>query len=172
MKQIKNFDEQWNDEVFDIAAINIPLLFPDETLRNDKIWIKKRVVVDDIIFDKEYKYDESHIETAILKPSIQEKLYTLKDGHGNIIEDTSDIFPAKAWMSDNGQERCMMFAAAKEAKGDVLVAGLGLAIYPQFVLLLNCPIQSITIIENNQEVIDLVKMNWIKNEYKIVSKLQ
>ena len=167
MNKRKNFDENWSDEIFDIEAINMPLILPDKTSKeNNKIWVDKQVTADDVIFGKEHRYDGVRTETAILKPSIKEKLYTIRDSSGKVVEDIPELFPAKAWMSDSGQERCMMFASAKFAKGDVLVAGLGLAIYPQFVLALNRPVKSITIIENNQQIIDLIQTNWFKDEYR------
>ena len=44
------------------------------------------------------------------------------------------VFPPPAWMSDSAMERSMMYHAALRARGDVLIGGLGLAIYPQLVL--------------------------------------
>ena len=44
MKKIKNFDEKWSDEIFDIEAIEMPLLFPTETPKNGKIWIKNKLL--------------------------------------------------------------------------------------------------------------------------------
>ncbi len=90
--------------------------------------------------------------------------YKMQDLEGNTIEDANSlvdlIFPPKAWMTDSAQERCMTFAAAALARGKLLIGGLGLAIYPQFALLLKRPLTSITIVENNRDVIDLVGNDW------------
>jgi spermidine synthase len=157
------FDPTWQDDIFDSRAIDIPLSLPNTTPRNDDVWIAERKVSSEMIFGKEHIYKEPCSRTSILKPSNMSQEYEVRDMQGNIISDTSMMFPAKAWMSDSGEERCMMFSAAKEAKGHVLVAGLGLAIYPQFALALNRPLKSITIIEQNEKIIDFVKEAWLNH---------
>ena len=52
---------------------------------------------------------------------------------------------------------------ARTARGDVLVGGLGLAVYPQFVLYLKRPVNSITIVESSSEIIDIVGQKWCEN---------
>ncbi len=65
----------------------------------------------------------------------------------------------KLWMSDVPQERLMMFNNAIESFGRILVGGLALGIYPQYAMI-RAPemaaVESITIIERNADVIDLI----------------
>ncbi|MEM9944884.1 MAG: hypothetical protein AAF810_02340 [Cyanobacteria bacterium P01_D01_bin.36] len=56
----------------------------------------------------------------------------------------------------------MMLAAAKLARRHVLVGGLGLGIYPQFVLGLGRPVDSITIVESDARVIEIVARAWLE----------
>jgi hypothetical protein len=118
------------------------------------------------MFNDEIELEKPRMVTTILKRSDMVNYYNkATDGKGNVIplDDSvyNFIFPPKAWMSDSMQERYMMFAAAKKARGKVLVGGLGLAIYPQFVFYLQRPIESITILEKNATVIKLVRDPWI-----------
>ncbi|MCK5871503.1 MAG: hypothetical protein KAG26_01655, partial [Methylococcales bacterium] len=152
----KYFNPLWRDDCFDLQALEIPLLFPDSPNKsniNDEIWINKQRVNEEFIFECHHKYDSPRQRVAILKPSNMAQHYKVTNAHDEVITPNQSMlnafFPPKAWMTDNGQERCMMLAAAKLAKGDVLVAGLGLAIYPQFIFALKRPVKSITIIESN-----------------------
>ncbi len=167
MSQNSKFDPSWRDDVFDPMAIEIPLVFPEDTQPNGEIWIKSKPCFREVVFKEEYKHEKPRWQTSILKKSEMMKHYTAKDIQGNVIpmDDNSIydmVFPPKAWMSDTIQERCMMLAAAKQAQGKVLVGGLGLAIYPQLVFHLQCPIDSITIVESNAKVIELVREPWLK----------
>ena len=163
-----HFDPTWRDDVFDVRAVEMPLAFPDATPRNDRLWIETRPVREEIIFGHRQTYRPYRVVTAVLKPSEMSKYYTFvaKDGRGNILPPdnalNSYIFPPKAWMTDNGEERCSMFAAAQLARGHVLVGGLGLAVYPQFALGLNCPVESLTIVERDPEIIRLVLPEWFE----------
>ena len=160
------FDPTWRDDIFDTQAIDIPLALPDTTPRNSDVWVEKQKIWNEVIFENESIYGLPRFVTAILKTSDMSKQYTLQDSHGNIVSNNSIIsmmFPAKAWMTDSGEERCMMFAAAKKAKGHILVGGLGLGLYPQFILALNRPVKSITIIEQNKNIIDFVKQAWLNH---------
>lgn len=159
------FDPTWRDDVFDIQAVEIPLALPESTPRNNRVWIDVRPVRYEMILERQHTYDPYRLVTTVLKPSDMAGYYTVKDGHGQIIPaddpTISVIFPPKAWMSDSGEERCMMFAAAKLAKGHVLVGGLGLGVYPQFALALHRPVESLTIIERDSEIIDFVTRAWL-----------
>jgi hypothetical protein len=165
-RQKSKFDPTWRDEVLDPVAIEIPLVFPDDTPPNGKIWIKSKPIFREMVFKEEYKHEKPRWETSILKRSDMINYYTATDSNGNVIpqdDPAYDVFfPPKAWMSDTIQERCMMHAAAKLARGKVLVGGLGLAIYPQLVFHMQRPIESITILEQNANVIELVQEPWQK----------
>lgn len=58
------------------------------------------------------------------------------------------------WMSDVPQERLMMFNNAQASSGRVLVGGLGLGLYPQYVM---PHAHSITIIEENPAICRVVE---------------
>jgi len=119
------------------------------------------------MFKDEIKLEKPRWVTSIVKRSDMANYYKATDSKGNVIPPDDPVynfvFPPKAWMSDSMQERYMMFAAAKKARGKVLVGGLGLAIYPQFVFYLQRPIQSITILEKNATVMKLVRDPWINS---------
>jgi hypothetical protein len=82
------------------------------------------------------------------------------------------IFPPKALMTDSLQERSMMYSAALEARGNVLVGGLGLCIYPQMIINLRRPVDKITVVDNCKEIIDIVWSNIQKRaQNEIVHKI-
>lgn len=57
------------------------------------------------------------------------------------------------WMSDTPQERLMMYNNAQASQGNILVGGLGLGLYPQYV----APrARSLTIVERSQAIADIV----------------
>jgi spermidine synthase len=58
------------------------------------------------------------------------------------------------WMSDVPQERLMMFNNAQASSGRVLVGGMGLGLYPQYVI---SHIESLTIIEQNAEICRVIE---------------
>ena len=160
------FDPDWRDDVVDLRALEISLALPDPMPRNGHIWVEVRAMHHETIFGQQHTYEQFRLETAILKPSEMTQRFTLLDEQGNEIAPdgsiASTIFPPKAWMSDSGEERCMMLAAANLAKGHILVGGLGLGIYPQFVLALGHPIDSITIVESDPYVIEIVTRAWLE----------
>ncbi len=160
------FDPLWRDDIYDSKAIDMPLALPDATPSNSDVWVEKKEIWDEVIFENKHTYEVPRFITAVLKPSDMSQHYSLKDSQGNTVLDdaiSSMMFPAKAWMSDSAEERCMMYAGAREARGHILVGGLGLGIYPQFVLALNRPVKSITIIEQNKNIIDFVKGAWLNH---------
>ena len=173
------FDPNWRDDVFDAQALEILLALPDPMPRNDSIWVEVQALHHETIFDQRHAYEPYRLETAILKPSELSGQFALADQDGRAIASDSSIasaiFPPAAWMSDSGEERCMMLAAAKLARGHVLVGGLGLAIYPQFVLALGRPVDSITIVESDARVIKIVACAWLERKpehRKIVNIVQ
>lgn len=160
------FDPTWRDDVFEQQAVETPLALPHATPRNQRAWIDVRAIRHETIFGHQHIYEPYRLVTSVLKPSDMAQYYTVKDGHGNVLAaddpTIAAIFQGKAWMSDSGEERCMMFAAAKLAKGHVLIGGLGLGVYPQFVLALQRPVTSLTILERDPEIIDLITTAWFQ----------
>lgn len=169
------FDPTWRDDMFDVQAITLPLALPAVTPRNDRSWVDVRVVRHETIFGHRHVYEPCRVVTSVLKPSDMPQYYTVRDGHGHVVDVdnplTAAMFPAKAWMSDSGEERCMMFAAAKHAKGHVLVGGLGLGVYPQFVLALQRPVVSMTIVERDPDIIALMTKAWLQSNPEHAQKV-
>ena len=162
------FDPDWRDDVFDALALDISLSLPDPMLRNNSIWVEAKALHQETIFEQQHTYEPYRLETAILKPSKLSQQLTLLGQDGREITPDGDIasaiFPPKAWMSDAGEERCMMLAAAKLARGHVLVGGLGLGIYPQFALALGRPVNTITIVESDARIIEIVTRAWLERK--------
>lgn len=157
-----NFDPFWNDNVFDLSVIDIPLIFPDDTPRNNEsgIWVQSKFELVESAFGQEIQHNLRRCVKYLLKKSDLINYYTLQDSSGNTSPKDSMvydvIFPPQAWMTDSLQERCMVYVAAQRARGKILVGGLGLAMYPQFCFYLGRPIESITIVEKEKTVVDLV----------------
>jgi len=56
-----------------------------------------------------------------------------------------------------------MLAAAKMARGSVLIGGMGLAVYPQFVIALDRPVTDMTIVECHPKIIKIISEAWLKH---------
>lgn len=160
----KYFNPNWSDLKLDLKVADIPLYLPEEIKKkeNSNIWIKRKTVLEELFGKELIKLEKPRSIVSILRKSSAGKNMNLEITNlkGEKIE-TEDsfydfIFPPRVWMSNNLQEKVMMYNAAKLAKGKILVGGLGLGIYPQLVLFLNRPVSSITIVENNSEIINLV----------------
>lgn len=165
-------DPFWKDEVFDPLVWEIPLRLPETAPERGKIWIERHPVYEETVCGTPVKHEPPMIRTCIVKDSDLSKYAELTD-YMEMTENEPNTtppdslerrvaFPPKSWMNDSGTERCMMLAAAKRARGRVLVGGLGLAIYPQIVLWLGCPVDSITIIEREPDVIRLGEETWLR----------
>ena len=172
-----SFNPDWRDDVAEMEAKDIPLTLPPDTVnRSDKkIWVESRYVLSEQLFFQTYRYDIPRKRTYLLRQSDAGKHYTITDDKGNQLEGDQQrttynfIFPPRVLMADGLQERSMAYAATKTACGDILVGGLGLAVYPQIVLHLKRPVTSITIVESSREVIDIVGRKWFehKNQQQI-----
>jgi len=161
------FDPEWRDDVFDPAALEIPLVFPSDSARNDGIWVQSRCEFEETVFGKVHRHASPRVIKAIVKKSDLAAYHTLSDSAGNVTPRSHPVydvlFPPKAWMSDSVEERCTTLAAARLARGKILVGGLGLAVYPQFVLHLQRPFHSMTLVEREPRVIELIRQAWIKS---------
>ncbi len=73
------------------------------------------------------------------------------------------------WMNITPNEIETMDKAVKEAKGDVLVFGLGLGYFP-FMALLKDDVKSITVIENDRNIINLFN-KYLKDKFPHQEKL-
>lgn len=165
MKNDTTFDPNWRDDVFDEKVLDIPLMLPRIIEPNSKIWVSKKVVRGEEVFGKFHKYDEPRILTAIVKKTQPHPGRRLTDEDGNEVSTDNPVWdflnPPKAWMTDAAQELMTMYSAAKEARGDVLVGGLGMGIYPQYAFYLDRPVDSFTIVDSSPEVIEITTEAWL-----------
>ena len=161
-----SFDPDWRDDIVDLNVIDIPLVFPEDTsdTYGSGIWVQSRSVLIESAFDQEIRHESRRCMKYLLKKSDLINYHEMKDDAGNICPKDSPVydlvFTPQAWVTDSLQERCMIYASAQQARGKVLVGGLGFAIYPQLCLHLKRPVQSLTIIEKEPAVIDLVMGSW------------
>jgi len=165
MKKDKSFDPFWRDDIYDEEALNIPLVLPPESEPNNRVWVRKKVTRDELVFGKDHQLKEPRVLTALVKKVRSTPGRKITDEDGNPVPDDSPIWeflhPPKAWMTNSAEELMSMNASAKKACGEVLVGGLGMGIYPQMALHLDRPVDSFTIVENNTDVIDITSRAWL-----------
>jgi hypothetical protein len=159
--QDSRFNPDWRDDVLDLKVLDYPLIFPENSSpQPEGIWVKSQPELEEMVFGKVHRLEKPRWVTAIVKKSDFTKVYALRNEKGELLPPESScydiIFPPQAWMTDSLQERCMMLAAAQQARGKVLVGGLGLAVYPQLLFQLQRPIETITIVEQNPVMIKLL----------------
>lgn len=161
-----HFSPNWDDaSVLLPESLLYPLIFPKESQREEgkSIWVASKVMRSEEWHNKEVVLERPRKVIGIMRASSLPPSLKVTDSSGEPQSDASQrafldlFFPPRAWMSDTLIERSMMLLAAREAKGNVLVGGLGLGIYPQITLLIKRPVSSITIVEAHEEVISLVK---------------
>ncbi len=164
---MKHFNPDWSDFEIDKKVLDIPLYLPNPFKRRSEnsIWVHKQSTREEICYKSTIKLNAPRDIVLVLRKSKAFENVNLKfyvSGSGEPVNSKEQsilhdfLAPPRVWMSDNLQERGMMYNAAKMAKGKILVGGLGLGLYFQFALFLNRPVNSITIIENNREIIDLI----------------
>ena len=154
------FDPDWRDDTYVPAVLDIPLVFPKNTRRDParSVWVQSRFEPGETFFDQEFRH--GRVITYLLKRSDAIQYNEVRDSKGDPVPKEDEIydaiFPPQAWMTDALQERCMVHAAVQCARGKVLTGGLGLAIYPQLCFLLQRPVDTITVVEKEPDVINLV----------------
>ena len=84
-------------------------------------------------------------------------------------DQSDDGMPYTIWMSDDPQERLMMWDAAKRCRGKVLCGGLGLGVFPQLALSLP-QVESVHIIEMDPDIIKLTTGFWNDNPWPGMSQ--
>ncbi len=165
MKDDNYFDPRWRDDIYDEEALSIPLELPPKSKPNKRVWVNKKVVTGETVFGKYHKFRKPRIITALVKKVQPQSRMKITDGEGNEVPDDDPIQdflnPPKAWMSDTAEELMTMYSAAKEARGEVLVGGLGLGIFPQMALYLDRPVDSFTIVEKSPDVIGITTRAWL-----------
>lgn len=127
------FDAEFDDRQYDQSVLTIPIQLPVQTA-GSKFRIEKKRGTTFEIFNMRY--------------------VTPDDVEVSLLYDLDDCL----WMSDTPQERMMMYANAKQAKGKTLIGGLGLGIYPQYAQFGAAGnASSFVIVERDQDVIQLIK---------------
>jgi spermidine synthase len=163
----KKFSPDWRDDIVDQEAIKLSLIMPEDTKPNGYIWVTSKSEYVEELFGKQYRNTTPRTVKAIVRRSEKVNRYTLVSEDGREMEKDHPVFDLifhpKAWMTDSAEERCTMYAAAKLAKGDILVGGLGLAIYPQMVFKLERPVESLSIIEKSPVIIEFIRNSWLKS---------
>ena len=163
-----HFSYDWDDASTLLPeSLLFPLVFPPESPRTaeSRIWVASQWMRTEEWRGKEVVLERPRRVMGIMRPAEISEISPIefRNRAGERADETSEkafsdlFFPPRGWMADTLIERSMMLLAAREAKGKVLVGGLGLGIYPQITLLLKRPVSSITIIENHPDVIRLVE---------------
>lgn len=163
---MQHFNPDWSDFIRVDEVLDIPLHLPKTLARKQEssIGVDCKKTITDTWAQEEIRLPVSRLMTCILRKSEAGKnhILTRTNSHGEVEEMTSDdpmydfIFPPRVWMSDCLQERSSMYQAALIGEGHVLIGGLGLGIYPQFLLHLQRPIKSVTIVDFNADIIGLI----------------
>jgi SAM-dependent methyltransferase len=165
MENDKLFDPQWRDDIYNEKVLNIPLLLPPESEPNNRVWVSKKVVTGEHVFGKYCEFKKPRVITAIVKKARSHPSRRITDENGNDVPEDDPIRdilnPPRALMSDNAEELMTMYSTAKEARGEVLVGGLGLGIFPQMALYLDRPVDSFTIVDNSPYVIEITTRAWL-----------
>lgn len=163
-----HFSPDWDDaSVLLPETLYMPLILPPERPLNKggTIWVAKKKIRTEEWRGKEVVLEHPHTMTMVMRKSEKGRGLDLKaanqagepvgEGMSEAFYDL--MFPPRVWMCNSLTEMSMMLIAAKEARGKVLVGGLGLGIYPQMVMLSKRPVSSITIVETNPDMIRLVE---------------
>lgn len=165
MENDKLFDPQWRDDIYNEEALNIPLVLPYTSEPNNRVWVRKKVSMGENVFGKYREFKKPRVITAMVKKVRSHPSRRITDKNGNDVPEDNPIWdflnPPKAWMSDKAEELMTMYSAAKEARGEVLVGGLGLGIFPQMALYLDRPVDSFTIVDNSPDVIEITTRAWL-----------
>ena len=128
------FDPTFDDRIFYPEIYSRPLFQVRESLHSDSFRLEEQSFSSFEVYGRRYN------------SGIPLRARVLLDNTGRI------------WMSDHPQERMMMFANARKARGSTLVGGLGLGIFPQYAQYgSGGEAGEFTIVERSSEVIDAVE---------------
>jgi hypothetical protein len=163
-----HFSPDWDDaSVLLPESLLFSLIFPPESPRtaDGSIWVASQWMRTEEWRSKEIVLERPRRVIGIMRQAeiSEANKIEFRNKVGKPVDEASEkalleqFFPPRGWMADTLIERSMMLLAAREAKGKVLVGGLGLGIYPQITMLLKRPVSSITIVESHPEVIRLVE---------------
>ena len=167
VKHNPHFSPDWDDaSVLLPESLLFPLTFPPESPRtaDSRIWVASQWMRSEEWRGKEVVLERTRKAMGIMRPAeiSETSLTEFRNKVGKQPDEATEkalfdqFFPPRGWMADTLVERSMMLLAAREAKGKVLVGGLGLGIYPQITLYLKRPVTSITIVESHPDVVRLI----------------
>jgi hypothetical protein len=168
VKHNPHFSPDWDDSsVLLPESLLFPLILPQESPRTEdsRIWVAAQWMRTEEWRGKEIVLERPRRTIGVMRPAeiTEASLAEFRNKVGKPLDAASEkalldrFFPPRGWMADTLIERSMMLLAAREAKGKVLVGGLGLGIYPQMTVHLKRPVTSITIVETHPDVIRLVE---------------
>ncbi|HKZ85188.1 MAG TPA: hypothetical protein VJ793_16180 [Anaerolineae bacterium] len=123
------FDPDFDDARWTLEWAKVPILQVPIGSHPDGYVVIERMLTRAQIFDRFYEAGEPFPVRALL------------DSAG------------KLWMSDTPQERMMMYNNAMASQGRILIGGLGLAMYPQYVV---SRADHFTIVEQSRAVVEIV----------------
>jgi spermidine synthase len=126
------FDESFDDAVWSLDCLGVPLLLPSPAVHPNGWQVRSATVREAIVFGADVRLPASLDVRLLLDPQ------------------------GRLWMSTLPQELSMMHAAAQRAVGRVLVGGLGLAVYPQYAQSLGA-VEEIVVVERSPAVVALVE---------------
>jgi len=158
------FDQTWQDDRYDfIATTRFPLVLPEEGEYFSDLIVVKIQPEFHSIYEKSIKYDTFN-ELRVLYKLLPGGSFDWESRTFKIRKDSMEKESHIVWMGDSIQERLMMWEAAKRCRGKVLCGGLGMGIFPQFALSLP-RVQSVHIVDMNEEVIELIKETWSQKSW-------
>ncbi len=156
-------DETWQDDRSDFKVLTFPLCLPEEgDYPPDFTLIRQH-------------HAKLELYTKWVSSDLMPQFYSLYKRKSGCVfnwstrqfqsaESVATNLPYTMWMSDDPQERLMMWEAAKRSSGKVLCGGLGLGVFPQ--LALSLPgVQSVHVVEMEQSVINMIQTGWSKTPW-------
>ncbi len=162
-------DQSWQDDRFDLKILDLPLVIPEEGEYPPNLLILKTkpqindIYGDFVSIDKQPEMVSLHkIHSGSFFNWVKRKFICKPENTTNIGH--------TLWMTDSMQERLMMWEAAKRSHGNVLCAGLGLGIFPQYTVSLP-QIKSVLIVEKNLGNIQLIKNTWKATPFENLDKI-
>lgn len=158
-----NFDETWQDDFSDVRILNMPLTLPDEGDYEGNLTLLRQTTETYELYGNQIRGEGIPPFCTLYKRDPDCTFdWNLREFQGTPKQGSE--LPYTCWMSDDIQERLMMWEAAKRARGRILCGGLGLGVFPQLTLL-SPRSQSVDIVEKDPNVISLIRRAWEKSPW-------
>ena len=153
-------DETWRDDRRDLQIVHFPLSLPDEgDYPPNLTLLKQHLEVCEIYDQKIYSKNFPEFYTLYKRHPRGVFDWDKREFQWKDNDPMNNALSYTCWMSDDLQERLMMWEAAKRARGRVLCGGLGLGLFPQMALALT-RIRSVDVVEMDTDVIRMIQMAW------------